>query len=117
MVVHGMPLQVAAIGSTMPVLAGQVKGVERKLHARLDAAYGTLDTLGSALAEAAKIQAGSTANPFKGETGVGEGGCEGGGAAFVRLFNRKPRRVRGCARAPTAAADGGGTWEGRRGHG
>ncbi|GLI63361.1 hypothetical protein VaNZ11_006294 [Volvox africanus] len=54
-----------APGTSLPAVAGTLRALERRLGSRLEAACGALDTLGSALSAAGRIQAESTANPFK----------------------------------------------------
>ncbi|GIL58069.1 hypothetical protein Vafri_13262 [Volvox africanus] len=54
-----------APGTSLPAVAGTVRALERRLGSRLEAACGALDTLASALSAAGRIQAESTANPFK----------------------------------------------------
>ncbi|GIL78136.1 hypothetical protein Vretimale_7421 [Volvox reticuliferus] len=51
--------------TSLPAVAGMVRALERRLGSRLEAACGALDTLASALSAAGRIQAESTANPFK----------------------------------------------------
>ncbi|EFJ40941.1 hypothetical protein VOLCADRAFT_107907 [Volvox carteri f. nagariensis] len=52
-------------GMSLPALSGSVRALERRLGGRLEAACSALDTLAGALSAAGRIQAESTANPFK----------------------------------------------------
>mmetsp|Transcript_26082 Transcript_26082/g.66351 ORF Transcript_26082/g.66351 Transcript_26082/m.66351 type:complete len:2106 (+) Transcript_26082:205-6522(+) len=61
-----MASKLAAIGQTMPVIAGQLKGLERKLHEKLDACCAQLESLGSALSEISRMEKPDSKNPFAG---------------------------------------------------
>ncbi|GLC47175.1 hypothetical protein PLESTM_002039100 [Pleodorina starrii] len=54
-----------APGGSLPALGGAVRALERRLGGRMEAVCGTLGTLAEALSAAGRIQAESTANPFK----------------------------------------------------
>lgn len=52
-------------GASLPAVAGGVRALERRLGGRVEAACSALEALAGALAGAGRIQAESTANPFK----------------------------------------------------
>jgi len=56
--------KLAAIGQTMPVLAGQLKNLERKLHAKLCTAFDSMESLGRQLVEIPNMQKPNSKNPF-----------------------------------------------------
>ncbi|KXZ42542.1 hypothetical protein GPECTOR_137g649 [Gonium pectorale] len=52
-------------GVSLPVIANSLRQLERRVGGRLEVAYSAMDALATALSDAGRIQAESTANPFK----------------------------------------------------
>lgn len=65
---HGaeMSAKIAAVGQTVPVLAGALKNLERGMHSKLDSAFSCLDSIGAALGDMAKQEVPKSKNPLKG---------------------------------------------------
>ncbi|GFR44696.1 hypothetical protein Agub_g5693 [Astrephomene gubernaculifera] len=66
---HGSPrpfvIPAPGPGTSLPAVASAVRALERRVSGRLEATCSALDSLAGALSAASRIQAESTANPFK----------------------------------------------------